>query len=90
MNIEPMDTPKTRVEFERRFHYLYHQIKAGKFHVGPNIPMDGVVKVRNLPNGRIDFLSVNEQARLHANTIYNMRNFKVPEDSGLREMIDAT
>jgi uncharacterized protein YecA (UPF0149 family) len=27
----------------------------------------GLQKVRKLPNGRIDFLSVNESARLHAN-----------------------
>ncbi|MBC3766696.1 AVAST type 1 anti-phage system protein Avs1c [Neptunicella marina] len=79
MNFERMDTPETRAEFERRFHYMYHQMKAGKFHVGPDVSMGGVLKVRKLPNGRIDFLSVNEQARLQANTVYNMRNFKDPE-----------
>ncbi len=30
--------------------------------------MDSILRVRNLPNGRIDFLSVDEMARLDANT----------------------
>jgi len=31
-------------------------------------PMDSLMRVRYLPNGRIDFLSVDEMARLNANT----------------------
>ncbi|WP_323848982.1 MULTISPECIES: hypothetical protein [Enterobacterales] len=53
-------------------------MKQGKFHVAPHISMEGILKVRKLPNGRIDFLSVNEQARLNANMMYKMRNMKVP------------
>jgi hypothetical protein len=56
-------------------------MKQGKFYVGPNISMEGILKVRKLPNGRIDFLSVNEQARLNANMMYKMRNMKVPDNS---------
>ncbi|EFN8907470.1 hypothetical protein D6912_22535, partial [Escherichia coli] len=55
-------------------------MKQGKFHVGPNVSMEGVLKVRKLPNGRIDFLSVNEQARLNANMMYKMRNIEVPSN----------
>jgi len=30
--------------------------------------MDSILRVRYLPNGRVDFLSVDEMARLNANT----------------------
>ncbi|TON64742.1 hypothetical protein CGH51_24570, partial [Vibrio parahaemolyticus] len=73
-------TPDTRSEFELRFHYLHNIIKQGKFHVNADISMEGILKVRKLPNGRIDFLSVNEQARLNANMMYHMRNFKLPDN----------
>ncbi|ASM52750.1 hypothetical protein PNIG_a0431 [Pseudoalteromonas nigrifaciens] len=44
-----------------------------------DVSIEGILNVRKLPNGRIDFLSVNESARLHANTVFHMRNFKPPE-----------
>ena len=80
-----METPDTRSEFELRFHYLQNIMKQGRFRVNANISMDGLLKVRKLPNGRIDFLSVNEQARLHANNMYHMRNFKLPDKIDLDE-----
>lgn len=85
MNFEAYDTPDTRSEFELRFHYLHNIIKQGKFHVNADISMEGILKVRKLPNGRIDFLSVNEQARLNANMMYHMRNFKLPDNIDLGE-----
>lgn len=85
MNFETYDTPETRSEFELRFHYLHNIMKQGKFHVNANISMEGTLKVRKLPNGRIDFLSVNEQARLNANMMYHMRNFKLPDNIELDE-----
>lgn len=85
MKFEPMETPETRSQFELRFHYLHNIIKQGKFHVCADVPMDGLLKVRYLPNGRIDFLSVNEQARLSANNMYHMRNFKLPDNIDLDE-----
>ncbi|TCU04008.1 AVAST type 1 anti-phage system protein Avs1c [Vibrio crassostreae] len=85
MNFEAYDTPDTRSEFELRFHYLHNIIKQGKFHVNADISMEGILKVRKLPNGRIDFLSVNEQARLNANMMYHMRNFKLPDNIALDE-----
>ncbi|MNO03522.1 hypothetical protein D3C81_2242530 [compost metagenome] len=36
---------------------------------------ESLLKVRCLPNGRIDLLSIDESARLHANMMYQMRNF---------------
>jgi hypothetical protein len=63
-------------------------MKQGKFHVGPNVSMEGVLKVRKLPNGRIDFLSVNEQARLNANMMYKMRNIEVPSNINSRDSLE--
>ncbi|GEN43231.1 AVAST type 1 anti-phage system protein Avs1c [Pseudoalteromonas nigrifaciens] len=79
MNFETYDTPRTRLEFELRFHYLHSTMKKGKFSVSADVSIEGILNVRKLPNGRIDFLSVNESARLHANTVFHMRNFKPPE-----------
>jgi len=64
--METMHTPTTRAEFERRFHLLREQIRKGKFLIARGMKV-GIDKVRFLPNGRIDFLSVNESARLQAN-----------------------
>jgi hypothetical protein len=62
-----MRTPSTRAEFERNFHILREQMRQGRYHIARGISL-GIEKVRYLPNGRIDFLSVDESARLQANT----------------------
>jgi hypothetical protein len=64
-----MNTPRTRAEFERNFNLLHRQIKDGRFHIAQGLlrSLDGLTRVRFLPNGRIDFLSVDETARLQAN-----------------------
>lgn len=82
MNIEEMETPMTRSEFEHRFHLLENHMKNGKLSIARNISMEGLQKVRRLPNGRLDFLSVDESARLLANTIMSMSKIDVPEDLG--------
>ena len=71
-----MNTPRTRTEFERNFHLLHQQIEDGKFHIPHNLSrsMDGLARVRFLPNGRIDFLSVDESARLSANMMNQFSN----------------
>ena len=53
--MERMETPNTRSEFEYRFHLLKDKIEKGKFHVNRGISLEGLRKVRYLPNGRIDF-----------------------------------
>ena len=65
--MKSMKTPRTRAEFERNFHLLGRQISDGKFHVAEGISVDGIARIRFLPNRRIDFLSVDESARLQAN-----------------------
>lgn len=72
--MDSMKTPRTRAEFERNFYLLYQQIVDGKFHVAQGLSrsLDGLTRVRHLPNGRIDFLSVDESARLQANMLNHM------------------
>ncbi len=75
-----MSTPRTRAEFERNFHLLQRQIKDGKFHVAQELSrsLDGLARVRFLPNGRLDFLSIDESARLQANMMnqFNEESFQ--------------
>ena len=67
--MKSMNTPRTRAEFERNFHLLRRQIEDGGLRFSERVShtIDGLKKVRFLPNGRIDFLSVDESARLQAN-----------------------
>lgn len=77
--IETMQQPMTRAEFERRLHLLREQIRRGKM-LFPKGMKPGLEKLRYLPNGRIDFLSVDESARLQANMIAQFQS------DGFKEM----
>ena len=77
--MERMETPNTRSEFEYRSHLLKDMIEQERFHVNQGISLEGLRKIRYLPNSRIDFLSVNEQARLTANMMVQMQSFEFPE-----------
>jgi len=79
--MEGMQTPKTRAEFEHRFHLLKEQMSQGKIHFGTGaiLGAHGIEKVRLLPNGRIDFLSVNESARCLVNTSAHFQNHPLIE-----------
>ena len=76
--MESMQQPMTRAEFERRFHLLKERLKEGKMFFADLKMTLGIQKVQFLPNGRIDFLSVNESARLNANMMaqYDREDFK--------------
>lgn len=76
MNIEGMKTPTTREEFEYGFHLLRNSLKNNKMHFSSQAiaGVEGLKKLRYLPNGRIDFLSVDESARLQANMHATMLN----------------
>lgn len=80
MNFGTYETPETRSEFEHRFHVLHNVMKSGRLRVNSGISMTGILSVRQLPNGRLDFLSVNESARLQANMMLHMQNMDVPND----------
>lgn len=75
-----MDTPSTRAEFEERMNYANEQLINGKmlFSKGLRGP-DSLLNVRYLPNRRIDLLSIDEMARLHANMAYQMSNLDFGE-----------
>ena len=66
-----MKTPNTRGEFERNFHLLHRKMELGQLQFSANAfhTLEGLEQIRYLPNGRIDFLSVDESARLQANTM---------------------
>lgn len=71
-----MKTPRNRLEFERNFNLLKEQGYQGKMHFmqGTSHVMDSLNKVKILPNGRIDLLTINEGARLQANMMNNFAN----------------
>ncbi|BCE03458.1 AVAST type 1 anti-phage system protein Avs1c [Marinicellulosiphila megalodicopiae] len=77
MKFMDMKTPMTRSEFEHNLHVLNDKMKNGNIKVAEHVSMEGVLKVRQLPNGRIDFLSVDESARLNANMMVNLPNFDI-------------
>lgn len=74
LNIEPMNTPKTRAEFELRFHHLTEALNNDRMHIPSNMD-DSIFRLRKLPNGRLDFLSVDAAARLNANMMLMMPRF---------------
>jgi hypothetical protein len=84
--MKTMKTPRTRAEFERNFNLLHRKLADGKFHIMPGLAslVDGLTRVRYLPNGRIDFLSVDESARLTANM---MNDF---DDGSVQEQINES
>ena len=77
MKFETYQTPMNRSDFEHRFHVLAHIMEEGKFHISSDISVESLMMVRNLPNGRIDFLSVDEMARLMANMMLKMADMPV-------------
>lgn len=77
--IQTMDTPKTRAEFELRFHHLREAFSSDKIRIPPNMA-ESMLRLRLLPNGRLDFLSVDELARLQANMMLQFSSFKYKLD----------
>lgn len=59
----------TREDFERNMNILAEQMIQGKLQFPMGFSGDGLLRVRKAPNGRIDFLTVDEGARSMANTM---------------------
>lgn len=77
-----MDTPKTREEFEFRFHLLREAFRSDKMRI-PSSMGESLLKLRYLPNGRLDFLSVDETTHLQANMMLQFADFKHgPQEEG--------
>lgn len=74
MKIERMRSiPTSRGEMERNLFLLEEKMKSGKFFIaqGMTHTIDGLRRLRNLPNGRVDLLSLDEMTRLSANMMAN-------------------
>jgi hypothetical protein len=67
MEISKMQPPNSREEFEHNLFLLGEIINMGKMRIAPGISTDGLVRIRKLPNGRVDLLSIDEATRLKAN-----------------------
>lgn len=81
-----MHTPSTRAEFEERLNYYRELLRQEKIVFAPGLRgPDSLLKVRYLPNRRIDLLSIDEMARLNANMAYQMRD----KDFGENVLDDA-
>lgn len=57
----------TREDFERNFNILSEKIHKDQFRINSSISIEGLLRVHKTPNGRIDFLTVDESARSIAN-----------------------
>ena len=64
--------PFSRATFERNLFVLRESINQNRVNFVSGVSTDGLPRVRNLPNGRIDFLSVDESTRLQAITLVNI------------------
>ena len=71
MSMQFFDTPSSRAKFERNLHLLAETMRQGKLRIasGASHTIDGIQRVRVLPNRRIDLLTVDESTRLTANTL---------------------
>jgi hypothetical protein len=70
------ETPGTRADFEERMGVLIELRRTGRMHFVEGVGgLESLNRVRCLPNGRVDLLSIDESARLQANTAHQMPNF---------------
>ena len=67
--IQPMEIPVTRAEFELRFHHLLENLKSDKVRYPSNV-VESLLRLKLLPNGRLDFLSVDELAQVQVNSMH--------------------
>jgi len=76
-----MRTPQTRSEFERNFFLHIQKMKEGKIHFSSAVrsTVESLQRVRYLPNGRIDFQSVDTSARLQVNSHANFSEGSMAE-----------
>ncbi|MBD8253971.1 hypothetical protein IFT96_01135 [Pseudomonas fluorescens] len=76
------DTPETRADFEERMGVLVEMCRTGRMRFVEGVGgYDSISRVRYLPNGRVDFLSIDESARLQANMAHQMPTFAPSFDS---------
>lgn len=92
--MDRMRTPQTRFDFERNFFLYLQKMKEGKIHYSSAVrsTVESLQRVRYLPNGRIDFQSVNTSARLGVNSHANFSEGPMAEllKTKLKESEDKT
>lgn len=72
-----MITPNKRKEFERHIDILAESLERNLFHLPPSRRMlNSLLNAKQLPNRRINFLTIDETTRLLANSL---ANFDRPE-----------
>ncbi|WP_053222411.1 AVAST type 1 anti-phage system protein Avs1c [Roseivirga seohaensis] len=73
---------KSRKEFERNLNTTAELSRRGKVQIGIQAKksVDSLVKVRSLPNKRIDLSTVNELVRAFTNLMVGMNNRANSED----------
>lgn len=79
-----MNTPKNRKEFERHFDILVESIQKRKFRVPPSRRLkNSLLNIKQLPNGRINFFTINESARLLTNSLahFDRTEFRKGKDA---------
>lgn len=79
MNFKPMQSvPKSRSEFERNVNIFTHLLEDGKVKMVQNTGTEQLIpsltKLRVLPNERVNFLTIDESARLTINSYANFQD----------------
>lgn len=77
--------PKSRKEFEHNMHLLSKRAENGQLHhsISSRRSIKGLMNARYAPNRRVNLHTVDEMARLMANTVANimqMKEFKTNEN----------
>lgn len=90
MKTTRMATPTSRAEFERNLFLLAEKMAQGKFSIARGLGIDGLLRVRHLPNGRVDLLSIDEATRLKANMMNQMLESFPPSEAEPMVDEDAT
>lgn len=77
------DAPVTRADFEERMGILVELCRTGRMRFVEGVGgLESLTRVRYLPNGRVDLLSIDELARLQANMAHQMPKFAPSLASG--------
>ncbi len=70
------DAPVTRADFEERMGVLAELCRTDRMRFCKGVGgVESLTRVRYLPNGRVDLLSIDESARLQANMVHQMPKF---------------
>jgi hypothetical protein len=73
-----MTIPKNRKEFERHLDILVEKVQLRKFRIPPSRRViNSLLNIKELPNRRINIHTINESARLLANSLAHFDKTKI-------------